>query len=91
MNITKLSIDALAIPFIERFRHSLKDRSFSDSVIVRVETDTGHVGYGEGVPRPYVTGETVDSMVQHITGVLWPLIVKEGIQSRSRKNRWLPT
>ncbi|MAA79364.1 MAG: enolase [Deltaproteobacteria bacterium] len=83
MKIIKLSIDALEIPFIERFRHSLKDRTFSDSVIVRVETDTGHVGYGEGVPRPYVTGETVHSVVQHITGVLWPQISNEMIHSRS--------
>ena len=83
MNITKLSIDTLKIPFIERFRHSLKDRSYSDSVIVRVETDSGHVGYGEGAPRPYVTGETVDSMVQHIRSVLWPRILREPIRGRS--------
>ena len=35
------------------------ERSESDSLIVRATLDSGEVGYGEGVPRPYVTGETI--------------------------------
>jgi len=81
MKIIKISLDSLQIPFVERFRHTRKDRSFSDTVIVRVETDTGVVGYGEGLPRPYVTGETVSSLMDHVSNVLWPMIAQKEIDT----------
>ncbi len=39
----------------------LHERTTSDSLVVRVTLKDGQVGYGEGVPRPYVTGETITS------------------------------
>src|SRR5690349_10085878 len=33
----------------------------TDNLIVRVTLDNGVQGFGEGVPREYVTGETIDS------------------------------
>ena len=83
MNITRLSIHSLRIPFVERFKHSLKDRAFSDTVVVRIETETGTVGYGEGLPRPYVTGETVESLMTHIEQSLWPIVHKTDFDSEN--------
>jgi muconate cycloisomerase len=74
MRIVEGQLFALNIPFIEAFAHSAKTRSFSDSIILRVTADDGTVGYGEGVARPYVTGETVDSCLGHIETQLWPAI-----------------
>ena len=56
MNVVGLTIQPLHIPFVERFHHSLKARASSDAVVVRVQLDDGTYGYGEGLPRPYVTG-----------------------------------
>jgi len=64
----------MQLPFVEGFGHSLKTRKASDSVIVRVETTDGTVGYGEGAPRPYVTGESVASMVEVIQSRVWPAL-----------------
>jgi len=61
----------MQIPFVEGFGHSLKTRKASNSVIVRLETDEGVVGYGEGAPRPYVTGETVESMTRSVSDTFW--------------------
>ncbi|MFQ5780161.1 MAG: mandelate racemase/muconate lactonizing enzyme family protein [Nitrospiria bacterium] len=45
--------------------------------MVKLEAEDGTVGYGEGVARPYVTGETVEISVDHIIKHLWP-VVREG-------------
>lgn len=74
MRITSATIYALRIPFVEAFSHSTKSRKFSDSFIVRVVADDGTVGYGEGVARPYVTGETVEACLDYIASHLWPTL-----------------
>ena len=74
MKLTALTIYALRIPFTEAFAHSARQRSFSDAVVVRLRAEDGTTGYGEGVARPYVTGETVEQCVEHIKRVLWPAL-----------------
>jgi muconate cycloisomerase len=67
------TIYALSIPFHERFRHSEADRAACDSVAVRVVDAEGNEGWGEGAPRPYVTGETVATMLADLEAA-WPAI-----------------
>jgi len=59
------SIDVVTarLPFRFSFGHALAERRDSTNVYVRLLLDDGTVGYGEGVPREYVTGETVESAV----------------------------
>jgi L-Ala-D/L-Glu epimerase len=42
-------------------RHASYTRSSTDNLVVRCVLADGTEGYGEGVPREYVTGETIDS------------------------------
>jgi len=81
MKVIGLTIQPLRIPFVERFQHSLKDRAASDTVVDRVQLEDGTYGYGEGLPRPYVTGETVDTLVDHASAVLWPALAEQSIES----------
>jgi L-Ala-D/L-Glu epimerase len=74
MKLVGATIYALRIPFVEAFSHSASDRRWSDSVVVRVRDEAGAEGFGEGLPRPYVTGETVETMVDHLVGELWPSV-----------------
>ena len=74
MKISGGTIYALKLPFVESFSHSASKRSYSDSVIVRVYSEDGIIGYGEGVPRQYVTGENVQSCLEHMVEHLWPAI-----------------
>lgn len=74
MKIIGATCFALRIPFVEAFGHSASVRSRSDSVVVRLTAEDGTVGYGEGLPRPYVTGETVESCFDHIAQCLLPAI-----------------
>jgi len=74
MRLVKATIFALKLPFVEAFAHSVRDRAYSDSLVVRVEAEDGTVGYGEAVARPYVTGETVASCLEHMAYTLWPIL-----------------
>ena len=53
----------LNIPFRQAFSHARAGRGHSDAVVVRLTGDDGIIGYGEGLPRPYVTGEDVPGMI----------------------------
>src|SRR5512136_1321173 len=72
MRIISAEIHALHIPFRSNFSHGLMTRDSSDSVIVKLTADSGEEGLGEGAPRPYVTGETVSTCIDHIRTVLLP-------------------
>ena len=74
MRITEATIFCLRIPFVEAFKHSASARACSDSIVVRVTAEDGTVGYGEGVARPCVTGETVESVVSGVADNLWPAV-----------------
>ena len=75
MKIISAYVYALNIPFVESFSHSLSSRDHSDSIVVKVTTDSGVSGFGEGVSRPYVTGETGESSIEYIQNDLLPLFV----------------
>ncbi|MBD2259493.1 enolase C-terminal domain-like protein [Pseudanabaena sp. FACHB-2040] len=74
MRIVDATLFALQIPFVEAFAHSVRSRSYSDSIVVRLRAEDGTVGYGEAVARPYVTGETVDGCLQFMERTLWPAV-----------------
>ncbi len=82
MKIVEAKIYVLEIPFNSSFSHSLKTRSFSDSIVVKLTTDAGLCGYGEGIARPYVTGETVKKSTKHLEKILLPAIINKDIQDR---------
>jgi L-alanine-DL-glutamate epimerase-like enolase superfamily enzyme len=56
--------------FDSSFRHVVQHasaiRSATENVIAVVESENGEIGFGEGCPRPYVTGETVASATAFI-------------------------
>ena len=59
MRIVRLSVFAYPVPFKVVFRHASASRDRAENLIVAAYGDDGEVGYGEGCPRHYVTGETV--------------------------------
>jgi muconate cycloisomerase len=48
------------IPLRKPVRHASHERGSTDNVVIRCVLDDGTEGFGEGVPRDYVTGETID-------------------------------
>ena len=59
-NSIKFTIRALQIPMRVSFKHSSAERKVTESVWVEASRGS-QVGLGEGCPRSYVTGETLDA------------------------------
>lgn len=56
--ISGLEVFKANIPFKVAFKHSLKSRQDSESIFVKASLDNGIVGFGESLPRSYVTGNS---------------------------------
>ena len=65
-------VSILSIPFKYSFSHAAANRKNSSSVLVEIKRGR-YVGFGEGCPRKYVTGETIHgaiSWIEHISNSL---------------------
>jgi L-alanine-DL-glutamate epimerase-like enolase superfamily enzyme len=62
MRITDIDVQTAVIPMAKPFRVSLGAIAGYESVFVRIKTDEGLTGYGEGCPFTCVTGETCVSV-----------------------------
>jgi L-alanine-DL-glutamate epimerase-like enolase superfamily enzyme len=61
-----LEVWTYEIPMRVRFEHARAGRNVSTGILVRLELADGSVGWGEGIPRDYVTGETIESATEVI-------------------------
>ncbi len=75
--VDALTIYRLRIPFHQAFSHALHSRDESDAVIVKITGSDSRSGFGEGLPRVYVTGETTESMIARIRDFLAPRIFQQ--------------
>ncbi len=66
MRVERIDAFRFPVPFKQVFRHTSASRRAAENVIVAVRSSDGAVGYGEGCPRSYVTGESVASAHQFI-------------------------
>lgn len=64
--IARVDVRPLAIPFRVAFRHAAAERAQTAAVWVEVRDEAGHAGCGEGCPREYVTGESVDGALAFV-------------------------
>lgn len=75
MKIVAIDTFKVLLPFRFSFKHSLAARAESENLIVRVRTDSGVTGYGEAVPRDYVTGEHIDQACTNIHRLYKPQLI----------------
>jgi L-alanine-DL-glutamate epimerase-like enolase superfamily enzyme len=67
VRIDKVIIHQVKLPFSFDFSHSLRKRSYVNNIIVEIIAQQDEIiGYGEGAPRSYVTGESIESTVKSI-------------------------
>jgi L-Ala-D/L-Glu epimerase len=68
VKIAELTARHVRVRLRKPIRHASHSREDTDNVVVRCVLDDGSVGHGEGVPRDYVTGETIDSALALLAG-----------------------
>jgi muconate cycloisomerase len=61
MRLVRLEAIHARIPLKRDVKHASHARRENDTLLVAATLDDGTVGWGEALPRPYVTGETIES------------------------------
>ena len=86
MKIVALQARVCNLPFRFAFKHSLASRNHSENLIVGATISDGHktyTGFGEGIPRDYVTGETVESALSRLEQEYFPRFKHRQLESFS--------
>ncbi len=71
MRIVELTAYHAGIPLKKKIEHASHTRAHNDTLIVRCRLDNGREGWGEGLPRPYVTGETIETAWTQFSETDW--------------------
>ncbi|MCO1338938.1 dipeptide epimerase [Kocuria polaris] len=75
MKITGAKIALIELPLHEPFVVAYDTYDTMPSVILRLETDTGLIGYGESVPDGHITGETQRGVLETLAAELVPAVI----------------
>jgi L-alanine-DL-glutamate epimerase-like enolase superfamily enzyme len=75
MRITGFRIYAADLPFRQPFKHAAAARRTSDSILLECTADDGTVGFGECLPRAYVTGEDRDGAFEMLRERILPRLI----------------
>jgi muconate cycloisomerase len=81
VGITSFELLAVDLPLRRPFAHAAARRSSSESVFVKCVTDSGAAGFGECLPRKYVTGETREDVFDLLQGAILPRLVGRSFES----------
>jgi L-Ala-D/L-Glu epimerase len=79
--VTELDVYAVDLPFRTAFRHAAAARRVSGSLFLRIRLDGGSEGWGECLPRPYVSGERREDAFLLLRDTIMPAMV--GVDFRS--------
>ncbi len=73
--VQAVTVYPLSIPLRRRIKHNARTQSISEPIVVAIELQDGTVGYGETLPRQFVTGETNETAIAAIGQSLIPALV----------------
>ncbi|MFP3917762.1 dipeptide epimerase [Lysinibacillus telephonicus] len=75
MKIKQIEVFSVNLPLIKPFIISYATYPYIRSIIVKLTTECGLVGWGESVPDEHITGETPDSTYAMIKNTLAPILI----------------
>jgi L-Ala-D/L-Glu epimerase len=73
--VTRLRLFAVDLPFRKPFRHAAAERNTSDSLFLQIQLDSGVAGWGECLPRSYVSGESREEAFALLRDVISPAML----------------
>ena len=79
--VTELQLFAVDLPFKVAFRHAAAARTTSESLFLRVALDSGAEGWGESLPRAYVSGEPREGAFALLRNSILPGLLGRTFQS----------
>jgi muconate cycloisomerase len=79
--VTELQLFAVDLPFKTAFRHAAAARTTSESLFLRMTLDSGAEGWGEALPRAYVSGESRQDAFALLRDQALPALIGRRFQS----------
>jgi muconate cycloisomerase len=79
--VTEFQLYAVDLPLKVSFRHAAATRTASESLFLRVLLDSGAEGWGESLPRPYVSGESREEAFALLRDTILPGLLGRTFQS----------
>ncbi len=79
--VTELQLFAVDLPFKATFRHAAAARTTSESLFLRARLDSGAEGWGECLPRAYVSGESRDQAFALLRDTILPALLGRTFRS----------
>ncbi len=79
--VTDLRLFAVDLPFKVAFRHAAAARTSSESLFLRARLDNGAEGWGESLPRAYVSGESREQTFSLLRETILPALVGHSFRS----------
>src|SRR5512132_199778 len=79
--VTDLRLFAVDLPFKVTFRHAAAARTSSESLFLRARLDNGAEGWGESLPRVYVSGEGREQAFALLRDTILPALVGQSFRS----------
>jgi len=79
--VTELRLFAVDLPFKVAFRHAAAARTTSESLFLRARLDNGVEGWGESLPRAYVSGEAREQAFALLRDTILPALVGQSFRS----------
>lgn len=73
--IIAFNLHAVELPFRGKFEHAAASRSTSSSLFLELTLDDGTCGWGEALPRVYVTGESCESACELLAESILPHLI----------------
>ncbi len=89
MRIEAARLHRVQIPFRGSFGHARSERSCSDAVFVELCDEAGGVGWGEILPRAYVTGETIEGVMTQRGPALAQRLLGRTLSDRAAVEGWI--
>ncbi|MFM7185365.1 MAG: dipeptide epimerase [Planctomycetota bacterium] len=81
MIITGFRFARLRVPLKTPFKTSTRSVDEIDDIVVMIDTDDGHVGYGSAAATARITGDTHGGILDAIQGHLAPLLIGEDCEN----------
>ena len=89
MKITDIQFGMLRVPLKTPFKTALRTVDTVEDIVVMINTDTGHVGYGEAPATAVITGDTHGSIVSAINKFIAPRLIGEEVANLNRITRMI--
>ncbi|MFV8782052.1 dipeptide epimerase [Microbulbifer sp. SA54] len=87
MKIVDVKLGMLQVPLVTPFKTALRTVECVEDVIVMLETDTGHVGYGNAPATAVITGDTHGSVIEAVRKIYTPLLLGRDVADLNRLTR----